>query len=106
MHGVNAIRDQTIQDNWQQISSEETPAAILMLVCIDFLRSFDHKIYPSCKKQDYHNRSKQNLRRRRLMHWTIKFVQILKSQSNELNPEQTSGEMEPCYSRLARLLVN
>lgn len=71
-----------------------------MLVCVDFLNSFDLKIFPSPKKHHYLSRSKQNLRRLKLMNWVVRLFQLFKSS----NP--SASVLEDCYTHLAKLLMH
>jgi hypothetical protein len=105
MEAVQAIRAQVIQDIWDLLKNDETPTNVLILVCIDFLRSFDQKIFTHSRQQDYQARTKHNLRRRRLMQWTIEFLNTLKrNQTGQQQPVDVN--LEQCYTLIARLLVN
>jgi hypothetical protein len=71
-----------------------------MLVCIDFLRSFDLKIFPSPKKTLYTTRNKQNLRRLKLIEWAVRFISLLKASTDD------SDTIQQCYARISRLFTN
>lgn len=75
------IRNQVRRNIWSNISQEgkyALDAKILLLLCIDFFKGFDSKIFPSRKKADYSARSKVNLRRKTLILWAGKFIKMLK----------------------------
>jgi hypothetical protein len=77
---VHVIREQIKSDNWQVFVDPASVATnVLCLIIVDFFRSFDSKLLPSTKRQDYSTRSKSNMRRKTLMHWAVRFLQLVRT---------------------------
>lgn len=108
---LQMVRTQIQNNEWNLIhANSKLTNQVLFLVCVDFLKCFDLNIFPSPRKTDYSSRSKQNMRRRHLMQWTVRFIAMIKV--SEFRRECETGEradraqVDACYQKMAKLLLN
>lgn len=93
-------------NNWSQLNNpQRVSTATLLLVIIDFLKSFESKLFPSTKKADFATRSKPSMRRKALMCWTIRFLKLLKG-NEEMCSAKNKDVISLCYMRIAKIFVN
>lgn len=109
---LNLVREQIRSNNWNLFHSTKCKLSnqVLLLICIDFLKGFELNIFPSPRKMDYSSRSKQNMRRRHLMHWVVRFLQMIKvsefRHECETNTQSDRSQVDLCYIKMAKLLLN
>jgi hypothetical protein len=101
-NALQNIRDLIHNDEWAILTDghPNLPVTMLMLICVDFFKSFDTKIFVSTKKSHYTSRSKHNLRRLKLMQWVTRFVRYLKKSA------PSDETMNKCYMWIAKLLIS
>jgi hypothetical protein len=109
---LNLVREKIRTNNWNLFHSTKCKLSnqVLLLICIDFLKCFELNIFPSPRKVDYSSRSKQNMRRRHLMLWSVRFLQMIKvsefRHECETKIKTDRAQVDLCYVKMAKLLLN